>query len=325
MKRWITKGDFIDVYSKLKQRGADFILSKLNPSALSRTKSAFDTTANLSSNWWIIPEVRKRWNDMITGNPDLDYENYFIDKYLKNKSQLNMISIGCGVASHEIKFAQSGKFNEVVCVDLVESLLQEGQSHANELGITNMTFVAEDINQLTFDDQYFDVILFHSSLHHFYDIESLLLNKVRPWLKSNGFLIVNEYVGADRLQYPKHQIDSVNSALKRLPQAFKVRYKTNLVKKKYYGSGYLRMIIADPSECVESSRIRPLLNQHFSVIEERDFGGNILMPALKDISHNFLIEDASTKEALKSLFEAEDVYLKDHESDFYFGIYKQVS
>ena len=82
MKRLITSDDFIELYSKLQQRGSTYLLSKLNPSATKRTQSTFGESSFQHANWWIIPKVRRRWNKLVTGNADQIYEDYVVEKYL---------------------------------------------------------------------------------------------------------------------------------------------------------------------------------------------------------------------------------------------------
>jgi len=92
--RIITIDDIIDTYSKFVQRGGVFIFTKLNFKSETRTKSAFNESSVLSSNWWIIPYINQRWNKLITGDPHLNYEAYFVKKYLNNKKGLKLISLG---------------------------------------------------------------------------------------------------------------------------------------------------------------------------------------------------------------------------------------
>ena len=83
------------------------------------------------------------------------------------------------------------------------------------------------------------------------------------------------------------------------------------------------MVLADPSECVESANIIPVLHKFFDIVEEKPYGGNLLMSTLKDISHNFVdVHDQESQHVLQQLFDLEDDYLKEHTSDFLFGIYK---
>ena len=289
MGRLITWDDVLDVYLKGTQRGSSFVLSKLNPNKKARTKSAFNESSAVSSNWWNISEVKERWNEKISGDPKKGYEQYFVETQLQNKSSLKMLSIGSGVCSHELIFAQSGKFDQVTCLDLMDSLLSTAEEKAKELGVSEiMNCVRGDVFNHDFGDEKFDVILFHQALHHFDEMESFLADSIIPLLKADGLLLVNEYVGPTRMQYPKELIKAVNECLQLIPKEYKQRFKSGLTKNKYRGSGTLRVKMADPSECVDSGSMIPALHKLFEVVEEKPFGGNILSCTLKDIAHHFL-------------------------------------
>jgi len=161
-------------------------------------------------------------------------------------------------------------------------------------------------------------------LHHFKNIEQLA-QRVGKALKNDGYLILNEYVGENRLQFSKEQIQEMNRLLETIPVKYRKRYLTNWLKKKIYAPGLLRMIISDPSEAVESETIRPVIHKNFKIIEERKIGGDLLMMVLKDIAHHFTNnEDPEGKKILKKLFQEEDRYLKETENaDFIFGIYQK--
>ncbi|OAV43320.1 bifunctional 2-polyprenyl-6-hydroxyphenol methylase/3-demethylubiquinol 3-O-methyltransferase UbiG [Lewinella sp. 4G2] len=317
----LTRQDFIDVYQKLRQRGSGFLLSKLNPNGLERTKSAFDESSYDSSNWWIIPAVRRRWNILITGDPEENYESFAMRTVYAGREGLRMLSIGSGVCSHEMIFAGYPEFASVTCVDIVPTLLEKAKGLAAEKGIENMEFVVGDIRSLDLLLAHYDVVLFHASLHHISDVEELLTQKVKSWLRPGGTVMINEYVGPDRLQYPREQISYINKAIQLLPESHRTLFRTGHLKQAYYGVGSLRMRIADPSECVESSHIMPTLRRAFRPVVERAYGGNLLMATLKDISHHFVADTEVNRALLEELFALEDAYLEGRESDFVFGIY----
>ncbi len=288
MIRLITIGDFIDLHYKAKQRGMDFILSKFTFNGITRTKSAFNKTAVQTSNWWIIPKVQQRWNRFISGDPDTTYKQYIMREFFKESHHLRLLSLGSGTCSHELELAEYPNFKEIVCVDLVKERLAEAQVKAREKKLTNLKFICSNIHEVGIAENYFDIVLFNSSLHHFANVERLLEEQVKKWLKNSGVVIINEYVGPNRLQLPRHQIKAINEALKLIPDEYKKRFKTNSLKKKFYGSGLIRMIIADPSECIDSANILPALHAKFRTVVEKPYGGNILMHVLKDISHHFI-------------------------------------
>lgn len=131
MFQLITLEDIIDIYQKGKQRGIQFILSKININSLSRTKSAFNDSAFENSNWWNIPKVKQRWNKLITGNPELTYEKYLVTNILNDKANLKLISIGSGSCSHEIELAKHSIFDEIVCIDISEYSLSQAKKNCN--------------------------------------------------------------------------------------------------------------------------------------------------------------------------------------------------
>lgn len=320
--RYITSDDFIESYSKLYQRGFRFILSKLNISSRARTISTFTPSDMQASNYWIIPDVKKRWNTLISGNPDLSYEYYIYNTYLKGKKRLKMLSAGSGISSHEMIFASFDCLEKVECIDLSASMLNRAADFAREKDIKHkMEFRVEDINRTNLPEKTYDIILFNSSLHHFRNID-VLLDKIKKSLAPGGILIINEYTGPSRLQFRREQIRQSNHILKNyIPKKYRKRLATTITKKHISGPGYLRMLITDPSEAVESDKILPEIHKRFKTLEEKAIGGDILMPVLKDIAHNFLNNKPKTKEILENLFNFEDRFIEEHGSDFVFGVY----
>lgn len=321
--RFVTLDDFIDTYFKIVQRGSAFILSKFTFNKEKRTKSAFDNTSFISSYFWNIPKVQKRWNILISGDENKNYIEYIVTDLLKDKKDLKLLSIGSGISNREIELAEnSALFKEVVCVDIAENLLEIGAVSATKKGLKNIRFITQNIYEFDFKESEYDIVFFKSSLHHFDDIENFLTTKIRTTLKENGLLIINEFVGATRHQFSKNQISEINKAIQLIPKKYRVRFKSNLHKNKYRGVGLLRMIMADPSECIDSSSIMPSIHKNYTTIKEKPYGGNLLLSALRDISHHFYNLNDEKEVILEKLFLLEDEYLKNNTSDYVFGVYK---
>jgi len=321
--RLITLDDFLDTYSKVSQRGYAFILSKFTFNKNSRAISAFNESYSETSNWWIIPAVQKRWSKMICDDENVEYKDYFMKKFFENKSNLKLLSLGSGECAHEIELGAYANFSEITCVDINQANLDIGKKNAEEKGLTNMRFLNTDVNGYELTQNYYDIVFFSQSLHHFESIEKLVEQKVKPCLKLGGKLIINEFVGPKRQQFPKSQIKEINRSILLIDKKYRIRHKTRMLKNKYYGSGILRMIIADPSECVDSINILPAIHKNFSIIEEKSYGGNILAGALKEIAHHFVQENPEKKKILQDLFDFEDDFLKNNQSDYVFGVYEK--
>ena len=224
-----------------------------------------------------------------------------------------MLSLGSGICSHEMKLAKMTQMGSVTCVDIAKNILAEAEKIAVSSGIHNMHFIVSDIWDLDLPRNSYDIIFFHASLHHFSNLEELLNRKLKPTLKKRGYVVINEYVGPNRMQYPRHQIQAINEALHLIPVKYRKRFKRKVIKNYVSGPGLWRMILADPSECIESENILPLLRKHFTKLEEKSYGGNIIAPALKDIAHHFVVSNDEKMRVLMQLFDCEDAYLKKRE------------
>jgi len=325
MKRLFTFDDFIETYTKLNQRGLGFISSKLNFNKIERAKTAFNHLDIQAANWWIIPSVKERWHKIITGDKHLGIEQFIVDQYLKDKKNLTMLSLGSGECSSELLFAEHPNFKEIICTDIGDKRLNKAKQVAEAKELNNIRFQIQDANDLSQREDRFDIIYFKASLHHFKNIESLLGHQIKQLLNNDGILIIDEYVGPSRLQFPAHQLKAINEAIQLIPKPYRKRYQHNFYKNKVYGPGLTRMILADPSECVDSASITPALRKHYSTVYEVGYGGNILTLALKDIAHHFIELNDEKVKILNQLFDYEDKYLKKHPSDHIFGIYKPIA
>lgn len=319
--RLLTPLDFVDVWFKIKERGLYFVAKKLISNTEQRIKSTWNEDTLPSSNWWQVNKVRARWNMLITGDENTLYPDYFVNKYLKNKTRLQLLSIGCGTGKREIEFAKHACFEQVLAIDIAPKTIQEAHETAKALNLKNCTFAVADVYKESFESSKFDVVLFHSSLHHFSQIDKLL-TRIRKTLKPDGLLIINEYVGANRFQYDKARMNRVAKVYQTvIPEKFKKRKFSNSIKKRVYFPGLLRMVIADPSEAVEANSILSILSKQFTLLEQKNYGGNLLTFALKDIAHNFNTDDATP--VLQKLFALEDELMKEeNKSDYVFAVYK---
>lgn len=322
--RLLTKDDLIETYLRFRQRGLSFILTKFNLNSHSRTKSSFQAEM-LRSGWWMVPEVQKRWNKIITGNPYQSYEEFVVKNYLSDKTGLKLLSLGCGDGTHELNFASFYNiFESIIGVDLSQNRVNKGNERALNSGLNNIKFVIGDVNNLSLENDKFDVIMFDNSLHHFKNITSFLPQIINKFLKDEGLLIINEYIGPNRLQWKELEILETNKILKIIPEKFKIRLRSKSPKNNFSGPGWIRMIMSDPSEAVDSESIIPTLRSCCKTIYEKHYGGNVLMHVLKDISHNFMNDNEETLDILNKLFELEDKLIEiEGSSLMMFGIYKK--
>ena len=322
-KSYLSFGDFVDAYYKIKVKGIHFILSKIRMvSNENRVASKWDSYVSISD-FWVIPEIKKYWNTRISGNSETIYEDYVHQKYLQNKSNLRFLSIGCGSGGHERNFAKYSNFSKLVGIDVSAESIKVAKNRALEHNY-NIDYHCDDFFRLDFGKQQFDVILFNASLHHFENINDFLRQNITPLLDTNGLVVVFEYCGPNRLQWRKSQLKKANALLQKMPRRYKLRVDGLATKQKVYRPGMLRMLLVDPSEAPDSANLVKALQNNFDILEETKLGWNILHILLKDIAHNFLNEELQTKLLLQELIREEENFVRvNQENDAIFGVYQK--
>lgn len=312
--------DFTELWIKLNQRGLKFILSKFSFDNNSRTISSFSEKFE-HANWWIIPFLKKQRNFLICGDYEKEYEQYVTEKYFNHNKVCNLVSFGCGEGSHEILFAQLNPNLNVIGYDISQVLIDKANKISSLRNVYNAKFSNMDIYNINLEDESVDYFLFNASMHHFREIKELVTSKLLPALKTGGLVIINEYVGPNRLNFPKEQIEFCNRCLNEVvPLENRKILLLNKYKTRCYRTGRIRMILSDPSECVDSESILPVLRNAFNEVEFINLGGNILMPTLKHIAHHFVNKNENT---IIELIQKESEYLSNHTSDYVFAIYQK--
>lgn len=310
--------DLLRLAERVKQGQLNQVLSRLAGSRQERIARSWKHVQNPPTNWWDIPAVRERWNYLISGNVKVDYYEYVSRKHLSYGESLSGLSLACGTGHRELRWAELGRFKSIDAYDLSQSRIEYASNKANEKGYGDIiSYHVADVYDIEMRECYYDIVLAEQSLHHFSPLEKILL-RINRFLKPNGHLIVNEFVGPTRFQWTDRQLEVASGLLSVLPVKYRVLWNSSSVKSKAFRPSRLSMMLSDPSEAVESSRIMPLLYEIFDVIEVREYGGSVLNLVFSAIAHNFLSEDDKTQRFIRLCFEIEDLMLEsgDIQSDF---------
>lgn len=303
------------------------VFARLRVGRSNRVKAAWANIEFPPKNWWDIPAVQTRWNHMVSGDANVDYYEYITRNYLMGRDSLRGLSLGCGTGQRELRWAELGKFVRIDAFDISKEHIQIAIAAAKEKNYDRIIdYRVAEVNTIEVREALYDVVLVEQSLHHFSPLESIL-RKVDRFLKPSGYFVVNEFVGPSRFQWTDRQLQAANGLLAGLPTKYKTLWNSKSVKTYVYKPGLLRMILADPSEAVESSNILPLLQRLFDVIDLKGFGGNILHLLFDGIAHHFSSPDAEAQRWLNRCFEIEDQFLASEavQSDFVVAVCKKRS
>ena len=208
-----------------------------------------------------------------------------------------------------MRWAELGKFSHIDAYDISKEHVDSAIAAARAKGCDRVIdYRVADVNKIEVHENQYDIVLVEQSLHHFTPLEQVL-QKIHTFLKPDGYFVVNEFIGPSRFQWTDRQIQATNGLLAILPVKYRTLWNSRAVKTRAYKPGQLRMLLADPSEAVESSRILPVLQEHFDIVEVKGFGGNILHLLFDGIAHHFASPDADAQDWLSLCFQIEDQFL----------------
>jgi SAM-dependent methyltransferase len=315
----INRHDAVRLYRKLRRGHLTEIVGKVRTPSPDRVLGHWGAASLRAGQvpWDEIPEIHRRWHTFGAG--ENTFGEHVTRRWLAGRSGLRALSLGCGAGDREIDWAQFGVFAQITGVDISPEQTGRASRNAKEAGLDDvLSFHTADARRaLREADGHYDVVLALNSLHHFGHLGETMRLIARA-LGPGGLLIMDEYVGPSRFQWPGAQIRAANTLLAGLPEERRLQ-RDGRVKRRVVRPSRLSMRLDDPSEAMESSDLMPALHRRFAVLEEHPYGG-ILHLALHGIAHNFLADDDATGQVMRQCVAAEEQALSRLGHDFTYAV-----
>jgi SAM-dependent methyltransferase len=265
--------------------------------------------------WWAIPSVIRRWNRLMTGDPDLSFPRYAARAHFPPQGGLRGLSLGCGTGGNELLWARTGAFSLLKGVDVAPARIEFATRTAAEEGLADvLRFEVADVERMASGGERFDVLLGLQSLHHFDRLDATL-PRLAALLEPDGLFVVDEFVGPTRFQWTDRQLEAANAVLDLLPEERR-RLPDGRIKRRVVRPSRMAMVLDDPSEAVDAAALLPGLRRLFDVVEERPYGGTALHIAFSGIAHNLRDQEPETLALLERCFAVEDEALPEIGHDF---------
>lgn len=318
--------DFRRVVEKLRQGHGRRLLQLLRPSSADRrVREAWQHVDSPARSLADIPAVQRMWSERITGDPDQAFRPFIADRFLSESNDVKAISLGCGSGANEVRWMKTGRFASITGYDISDDRIEAAQTRAEKEGLTrHLTFLKGDARRLDVPSGSVDVVIAEASLHHMSPLEPTI-SEIQRVLKPEGLIFLRDFVGPSSFQWTERQLELTQALLQIIPSHLRVRARSGTIKSRFLAPGRLAMLLSDPSEAAESSRIRPLMEAHFETIFLRPLGGTILQLLFDEIALNFLAETEEvrfwTRVAIE--LEAHLVSQKVLDSDFIFAVYRK--
>jgi len=255
--------------------------------------------------WLQHPAVQARINFKVSGRPNVNRFEYFLNEYLAGKMPVSRaLTLGCGVGELERGLCQYNFARRHEGVDISDEAIRSAVEHA--AGLPQIEYRCENLDALVLTPDSYDVIFGVSSIHHVQALEHLF-SQVQRALKPGAYFFLDEYIGPTRFQWTDEQLRVMNEQLRLLPKNLRRsvtgrrEFKHTIERKSLE-----EILLADPSEAIRSAEIVPLLSRFFKVIEIKGYGGSVIHELLYDIAGNFSEENPGSLDHLQTLFRVED-------------------
>ena len=217
---------------------------------------------------------------------------------------MRALSLGSGTGKVELELSAMGDFASLEGIDISRRLTAEAGARAEREGRPEVRFICGDIAKMELAPAAYDLVFAHHSLHHFANVDRIL-RRVKGMLKPDGLLAFEEYVGPNRFQWRREQVEVINELLGRIPPRYRKRYGLSVEKVRVRAPGLLRMLLADPSEAVDSESILPCVQENFEILENKKMGGTLSCALFHDIAQNFAPSDAEALSFVRMVLEEE--------------------
>lgn len=213
---------------------------------------AIVTLASLETNPINHPEILAYKARMLGGKANYgqyaDWVDFIIHKYGPRKKCL---SLGSGLGRIEKYLIENGFTADISTIEICSEVNEKVRLKDEQIQVNK-----GDLNFIELPENTFDFIICHGVLHHLINIEHVL-GQIDQSLTQNGLVLIYEYVGPDRWQFPEATMHYLDEAFPRL--SFSRREASSIL-------GF---------ESIRSSDILPILqetygNGHFESVQ---YGG----------------------------------------------------
>jgi len=211
---------------------------------------------------------------------------WFKKKYVPEVLECGL-SLGCGDGTLERHAIQMNICRKMDSFDISPVSVAIANKKNEEYGMSDrIRCNTGDLNSIVLEQGKYDVVFSSMALHHVSNLGHLF-SQIKKSLRGGGFLIANEYVGPSQFQWNEKQVSIINDLLAILPKDLTIDTGTGIPKECFVGPSKEYMNATDPSEAIRSEEILKIVSDYFDIVEQIDFGGNILHMLLNGIIANF--------------------------------------
>ena len=241
--------------------------------------------------WWQCPQILRHINRKLSGEPVDGFAGglrAWLARELGGRVLTRGISVGCGNGAKEMGLLKAGLVERFDLFEISQVRISQGISLAESQGLSDrVSFFLKDAFETERKARY-DLVYWDNALHHMPDARAAC-EWSRQVLCPGGYIVVNDYIGADRFQHSDRALDYAS----RVRRSFPGKFLENgarpgaFVPERVTRIDRDRLIAQDPSEAADSARIVGEVSRLFPGGRWIMLGGVIYHTGLNDIIWNF--------------------------------------
>ena len=222
------------------------------------------------TNWWSSQACLAYYNEAVCGKPLTEPSEGCrrrLKDVLRGRVLARGLSVGCGTGSKEMALLTEGLVERFDLWEIASNIAEAGTADAKARGVADrVTYHVGDAFDTTPAGAY-DLVYWDHSLHHMSDVDAALSWSVAA-LKPGGFILINDYIGPNRLQFTRPEVDRANAFRQRHGVPGRTAYATTFTR--------LRQWRRDPSEAPQSERIVEAVARRLPGSRLEPIGGTFL-------------------------------------------------
>lgn len=247
--------------------------------------------AALPSSWAECPVVIREYiNPRVSGTGDQGWLEAVSRDYFKQPVKV-ALSLGCGGGGLERHGLQLGIASRFEAYDVSAGAIELAREEAAITGqLAAIDYQVANLNRIELPAGRYGAVFASQSVHHIEALEHYMA-QVRGSLKPNGLFVINEYVGPNQFQWTDTQLEHANRLLQTIPEKYRHCIRESGEKHHIPRPTIDAMNAYDPTEAIRAEDIVSQLQEHFELVERRDFGGTLLHLVLDNIAGNLSQSD----------------------------------
>lgn len=253
--------------------------------------------------WNDPPLLQERWQNPLGGmeRHGGNFIAYAVERWGSKLPSKGLCALVVGGREHEALLHLLAAMPEIRAITILED-----PEDTNELeerpplpGATLEETSWENLNRFG----KFHLAVADGSLSRRPDLEECL-DSLTMALVQEGLLVVRDYAGPNYYQFDDTEMRLVNGLLGLLPEQRR-REVAGKIRTDQEPPPLDWLLANDPASACKAEDLRQAIAARFSLYENIELGGTLLMPLMAGISHNFLDESEECRTLLTALWDAE--------------------